>query len=231
MALSNDQTSNGGKQISVKVINKGIGGNNTTQGLARFDKDVVGIHPSVVVLYFGMNDAVNSMNSVPVEKYRENLSAMIARARAAGITPVLMTITPVIESYVLARHKKEYFENDPPNAKVKRYNDVIKSIAAEQLLKLVDLNAIFVSRGEPSEGASSLLKNKANLKAPDGVHYTPEGYRAVAESAFAVVRELVKKGDTVVCLGDSLTFGAGAKGAGAVDGETYPAVLFRLLNH
>ena len=38
----------------------------------------------------------------------------------------------------------------------------------------------------------------------------------------------VKAGDTVVCFGDSLTFGSGVKGAGTTEGEAYPAVLRRL---
>ena len=49
----------------------------------------------------------------------------------------------------------------------------------------------------------------------------------LGKRAFEVIGERVKHGDTVVCFGDSLTFGAGAKGAGTVTGETYPAALQR----
>ena len=49
---------------------------------------------------------------------------------------------------------------------------------------------------------------------------------SAAEQPFVVYE--VKAGDTVVCFGDSLTFGSGVKGAGTTEGEAYPAVLRRL---
>ena len=93
---------------NITDLNKGIGGNNTRQGLRRWQRDVLDQHPNLVVLYFGMNDAVNSKNFVPVDEYGRNLEAMLVQAREKGIGIVLMTVTPVIESYVLMRHDKAF---------------------------------------------------------------------------------------------------------------------------
>jgi lysophospholipase L1-like esterase len=50
----------------------------------------------------------------------------------------------------------------------------------------------------------------------------------LGQCVFEAVGAGVKAGDTVVCFGDSLTFGSGVKGAGTAEGEAYPAVLRRL---
>src|SRR4051812_27019526 len=41
----------------VKVINAGIGGNTTSNGMARLQKDVLAHQPDVAVIMFGINDA------------------------------------------------------------------------------------------------------------------------------------------------------------------------------
>ena len=59
-----------------KVINSGIGGNTSSQGRKRFEKDVLSHKPNLVVLLFGTNDSVlraARKYRVPVETYRENL--------------------------------------------------------------------------------------------------------------------------------------------------------------
>ncbi len=216
------------KSAGITVHNKGIGGNNTKQGLSRMESDVLALDPTHVVLYFGMNDSVNSGNAVAPQTYRENLTTMIARVREKGALPVLVTITPVIEAYLLSRHKKEFFADGSPNAKIDAYNNIVREVAAEQKAALVDLNAVFRSRGEPKEDKTSLLRNKAN-SAADGVHYMPEGYALFAAEVARAIGT-IKKGDIIVCFGDSLTFGAGMKGEGTITGDAYPAYLSRLVN-
>jgi acyl-CoA thioesterase-1 len=72
-----------------RVDNQGVGGDTTTDGLARID-NVLAAHPSLVVLEFGGNDG---LRGVPVESIRKNLEEMISRIQAAGIPLVLLGIT------------------------------------------------------------------------------------------------------------------------------------------
>lgn len=215
---------------NVTVLNKGIGGCNTQGGLLRFERDVLAEKPQHLVIFFGINDAVNSENSVRLENYRENLKKMVSRAQEKNILITLVTSNPVIEPYLLARHKKEFYADESPNEKISKYSDVVREIAAENKIPLVDLNAICKARGEPKEDASSILRNKANAKCADGVHLTAAGYGLLAGEVFKAIREKVKAGDVVVCFGDSLTFGSGMKGAGTADGDTYPGQLKKILN-
>ena len=57
-------------QAQVKVINAGISGHTTTEGLARLDRDVLRHKPDLVTISFGLND----MTRVPEEQFVDNLT-------------------------------------------------------------------------------------------------------------------------------------------------------------
>jgi lysophospholipase L1-like esterase len=59
------------------------------------------------------------------------------------------------------------------------------------------------------------------------VHLTAAAYALLGQSVFEAIGSRVQAGETVVCFGDSLTFGAGVQGAGTASCETYPAALQR----
>jgi len=214
----------------IAVVNKGQPGENTQQALGVLNRDVLSVKPAAVVIYFGMNDCVNSGNSVALDAFRENLETMVKKSVAGDIWPILVTVTPVIESYVLGRHKKEFFGEDGPNGKITKYNRAIQGIASAQKIPCVDANALFKAHGEPTEDVASYIRNQANSNVSDGVHYTSKGNEALASAVYAVLKGTLKKGDTVVCFGDSLTFSYGVKGAGTSTGDSYPARLAALLN-
>src|SRR5437868_298093 len=45
------------KLLPVRVVNAGVNGNTSRQGLARLKRDVLSRQPDVVVLFFGANDS------------------------------------------------------------------------------------------------------------------------------------------------------------------------------
>lgn len=77
-------------------LDKGVSGQNTTQMLARFRKDVVDLNPVVTVIMAGTNDLAQGVTK---EQIVANISAMAEMADAAGIKVVLCTVTPCNESY------------------------------------------------------------------------------------------------------------------------------------
>ena len=72
-------------------LDKGVSGQNTTQMLSRFEKDVVVLGPRVVVIMGGTNDLAQGVSE---EGIRDNLAAMAQLATAAGIKVVLCSVTP-----------------------------------------------------------------------------------------------------------------------------------------
>ncbi len=71
----------------VTVINKGKGGEAIADTVRRFDKDVLGAKPDLVVWQLGANDIVRG---VPVEDAARGVAEGLAALRAAGVPVVLM---------------------------------------------------------------------------------------------------------------------------------------------
>ena len=211
----------------VTVINKGFSGRNTRNALQLLDKEILPLKPQHVIVYFGMNDAMNSGNLLGLADYEANLQAIVKKLSDNGAkTVALVTINPVIEEYVQARHPK-HPQKEHLQAYLATYDQAVRSIAQEGKLPLIDLRAIIETNGGAVISEKCLIRCEQNGGGKDGVHLTPAAYTLLGKRAFEVIGERVKHGDTVVCFGDSLTFGAGAKGAGTVTGETYPAALQR----
>lgn len=215
---------------AVTVVNKGFSGRNTRNALQLLDKEVLPLSPQHVVVFFGMNDAMNSGNLVPPDRFTANLRTVVKRLRENGAkTVALVTINPVIEEYVRARHPKHPHKENL-QAWLASYDKIIRDLADELKCPLVDFRAIVEKNGGAVNSAKSLLRCEKNNGGKDGVHVTPAAYALLGQAVFETLKPRVKPGDTVVCFGDSLTNGSGVKGAGTVTGETYPAVLQNCFN-
>ncbi len=80
------------KNLPWHVINAGISGDTTTDGLARLPT-VLEYKPEIVILELGANDG---LRGIPVESTRQNLQQIIAALKNSGATVVLagMTLPP-----------------------------------------------------------------------------------------------------------------------------------------
>ncbi len=72
-----------------RVVNEGISGNTTKDGVDRL-ANVLRLHPAVVVLEFGGNDG---LRGIKVQTTRTNLSRMIQALQASGAKVLLAGIT------------------------------------------------------------------------------------------------------------------------------------------
>ena len=106
----------------------------------------------------------------------------------------------------------------------------MRALAKANGLPVADLRELVQSRGGPTKTAEGLLRNESNSRSRDGVHLTAEGYRLLAERVAKCMEGRIRPGEIVVCLGDSITFGAHMPGQGTTCGETYPAWLSVMLN-
>ncbi|MEO7142489.1 MAG: arylesterase [Bryobacteraceae bacterium] len=78
--------------LAWRVVNAGVSGDTTTDGLAR-TAEVLAFHPHIVILEFGGNDGLRGL---PLSTPRENLDRIIVALRNAGARVVLagMTLPP-----------------------------------------------------------------------------------------------------------------------------------------
>jgi acyl-CoA thioesterase-1 len=65
---------------SYKVVNAGISGETSSQGLDRV-QSIAALHPAVVIVEFGANDG---LRGIPVETTRRNCSAIVSRLQSVG---------------------------------------------------------------------------------------------------------------------------------------------------
>jgi acyl-CoA thioesterase I len=72
---------------AVSVLNRGIGGQDAGEELARLDTDVIAVRPQLVIWQVGANGALRDTSP---ETFRRLVSAGVAKLKAAGIDTVLM---------------------------------------------------------------------------------------------------------------------------------------------
>jgi lysophospholipase L1-like esterase len=207
-----------------KVINAGIGGNNTVDLLDRIDKDCLAHRPKLTVMMVGTND-MNSLKYVPLDKYRDNLGRLITKIKDSGSEVLLMTILPPYEPYLLSRHPAVFYQPEGIAGRRKRLNETIKQVADQEKVFLLDMGQRFAAIGKIGLDKESLLQNEANTNKTDGVHPTPNGYRFMALSVYDYIVNYKLPTVNIVCFGDSIT-----KGDGTMNKESYPAYLLELLN-
>jgi len=68
-----------------QVVNEGIGGDTSAQGLNRADA-VVSLNPAIIIVEFGANDG---LRGIPVAATRLNLEEIVRKFQSAGIQVVL----------------------------------------------------------------------------------------------------------------------------------------------
>lgn len=215
---------------NLTVLNKGVAGNSTTDLVGRMKRDVLDLQPDIVIVMGGTNDMVNSRKFASYQTLSDNYRSIIQDLRAQDISVIIMNILPVDTTYLFQRHDRNAFDQRP-NEKIDAANQLIHRIAMDLDLFFIDVNRAFKQKNSPGHDASSLILNMKNSGKEDGIHPTREGYVLIANLVFRVLKEkkLLKNNCTIVCFGDSITFGSYMDGAGTAEGDTYPAFLKRMI--
>ncbi len=146
-------------------LNRGVGGQTTSQMLLRFEQDVVALHPAVVVIFGGSNDIAGNTGPTTLSRIEDNLRAMAVLASSAGIRVVLASQQPTTDF--------PWNHGTHPAADLLMLSEWERSYAQEQGLVYVDYYAALV-------GPDGSYKPGLSV---DGVHPTAEGYRIMAPLA------------------------------------------------
>lgn len=210
------------------ILNKGIPNNNVSNLLRRVKRSVLKHHPSLVIIMIGTNDMVNPPKRLSYATYNEKLNTLVKRIQINGADVLLLSLPYVDTVDLFSRHPRKKYTL-PPNERIDSANVIIRETAVKQHCKFLDINSIFQSHHSTDGTGSSLIRNEENSGVRDGVHPTPMGYKVMAESIAHFLKDKGVSYLKTICFGDSITFGAYVKGEGSTRGETYPAVLKRLL--
>jgi lysophospholipase L1-like esterase len=134
-------------KFNLNMVNAGVSGNTSSQGLARIQSDVLDQHPDFVIINFGMNDHVMTALDTPKvsqSTFRSNLNVMIDRVRTNNAIAILVTANYIIEGnaaqYYYNRHPASYYANvGGAQAWMDSYLQIVRDVAAEKHVDLVDV--------------------------------------------------------------------------------------------
>ncbi|GAB3912034.1 hypothetical protein GCM10028803_54640 [Larkinella knui] len=179
------------KGVSATVINAGIPGSHTGRqtdhnlfkirhALDRFESDVLAVHPDLVIIGFGINDAhidsggATGLSRIPLEKYRQNLSYMIESLQKEG-SLVLLTVPNLLG--------KKY--PDYQNERLLEYVNVVRTFSRKYRTGLVDNYKAFLEyQSRTGVSFDSLML--------DGVHPNDRGHELIAANMAAEILRMTK---------------------------------------
>lgn len=156
--------------IKVTPVTAGISGHKSNDMLTRLEKDVLSKKPAVMTLSCGVNDVWHGSRGVPLESYKQNITAILDQAAAAGVTVVVLTATMIGED-----------ASNENNQKLAPYNDFLRETATARKLPLADLNADMQAALLKAREARAARTSRDNFLTSDGVHMAPPGDLMMAE--------------------------------------------------
>ena len=157
-AVLQDALSAGIPEAHVAVINRGIGGQDAAEELARMDADVLAVRPQLVIWQVGANGALRNANP---EAFHAMVTMGVRRLQAAGADVILMDNQQ--SPALLAKSDEPVFDQ------------TLAKVAEETGASLFSRRALM--RGWHRDGATL-----ADYIAKDGLHHNDRGYLCVAEA-------------------------------------------------
>ena len=154
----------------VEIINSGIGGHTSWQGLARLKKDVLAHKPEYCVILFGGNDLFWTKGGKEMKwmkKFRRTMEQMIKTLKKNGVKPVLLSGT------VIRAFKQEVYEREVVAVQTK--------LACRFNLGLIDTYSAMNS-GAPD-----------SRLAPDKIHLNNNGQEEMARLVLGWIAKTLEK--------------------------------------
>lgn len=147
-----------GKTLEITVVNKGKTYQNSQDLLSRFDADVLSEKPGRVIIFAGNGDV---LQDIPLEKTQTQIQAMVEKAEANHIIPVLALPLP----YPSVQQQ------------IKDLREWELSFAQEKKITVLDFSSVLMDQDNKYlEGYSE-----------DGKYPTAKGYKVMGEYAARVL--------------------------------------------
>ncbi len=186
------------EQAAVTVINSGVSGENSAEGLARIEPDVIAHHPDLVVIEFACNDVrYEPHKRVEPDAFRENLLEMIERIREVCSDQILCTPTPIIDAFHVYSQQVDFYEPwGGCNNALLEYDAIIREVADDTAAVLCDFQrafrdrAVFAEFAGGTDDADDLTCLADLISRYDGVHPTIAGQELMAGELYRIIRTL-----------------------------------------
>ena len=153
-----------------ELIGAGVSGNKVYDLYLRMEDDVISKSPDIVVIYVGVNDVWHKKmgTGTDADKFERFYLALIKKFKSANIKVIVCTPAAI----------GERFDNtNEQDGDMNHYSNIIRKIAADQHLTLVDLRSAF----EEYEKLNNKNNVDRGLLTSDGVHLNDAGNMFVAK--------------------------------------------------
>ena len=147
----------------IEMINSGICGDTSQDGLGRLDWAVLSYEPDLVTINFGINDCVLVLS---LEEFEMNLVEMVRRIRAGPDSEILLLSSQPLES-------------PPYDQRVLDYYQTVERVAKEMNVGFVDVYGAWMKRVQAGMPLDSLIL-------PGLDHPNEAGYRIIAEELMSL---------------------------------------------
>jgi lysophospholipase L1-like esterase len=147
----------------IEMINSGICGDTSQDGLGRLDWAVLSYEPDLVTINFGINDCVLVLS---LEEFEMNLVEMVRRIRAGPDSEILLLSSQPLES-------------PPYDQRVLDYYQTVERVAKEMNVGFVDVYGAWMKRVRVGMPLDSLIL-------PGLDHPNEAGYRIIAEELMSL---------------------------------------------
>ena len=183
------------KEIAgLAVVNKGVGGEQSSEMLLRFEKDVLSLNPRAVVIWGFINDIFRSKREeidATVSRTKQNIKEMVRVAQDNQIAAIIATELTIkgqdswletLASWVGRIMGKQSYQ-DYINRHVLAMNQWVREYAKAQGLALLDLQPLL----SDAQGI-----RKMEYATEDGIHVSSKGYEKLTSYASGVLVDHLK---------------------------------------
>ena len=94
-------------EASIEMINSGISGDTSMDGLARLDYSVLSYEPDLITINFGINDCVLGLG---LEEFEANFVEMVRRIRSGPGSEILLLSSEPLETPPYDRMVLDYYQ-------------------------------------------------------------------------------------------------------------------------
>lgn len=156
------------------LINKGISGNTTVDGLARFQTDVINQSPDFCIFNFCINDwgHTNASNKVTLTDYIANLTTIITTLKANGCVPIMWTSGPVCTNLQSYGYGSVVDETTHANV-FTDYVAAFKKVASDNKVLLIDVRGRILNEWSNGRTISTIFD--------DRIHFNQSGHDIIAK--------------------------------------------------
>jgi lysophospholipase L1-like esterase len=160
-------------------VNRGIGGQITSQMLGRMMADVINLKPAAILVLAGTNDIARG---VPLEAIENNLNMIAQLAESNKIVPIFASLLPVSDYHRDQNPGYEQTLRRPPQT-IRAVNVWLQRFCQEHKYVYVDYFAKVV------DNSGFLTADMSD----DGLHPNSKGYRIMAPLALEAIDKVVRQ--------------------------------------